>query len=121
MCRQKMDGPYDNRILLISPTNLIAALKLIADLWKREQQNRNALAIAERGAKMYDKFVGFVQNLKEVGDQLEKVKNRYDDAYKQLSTGNDNLIQQATKLKELGLKNKKELPAGLSASADDLG
>ena len=112
---------YDKRILLISPTNLIAALKLIADLWKREQQNRNALAIAERGAKMFDKFVGFVQNLKEVGDQLEKVKNRYDDAYKQLSTGNDNLIQQATKLKELGLKNKKELPAGLSASADDLG
>ncbi len=101
---------YDKRILLLSPTNLITSLKLIVDLWKREYQNQNALEIAERGAKLYDKFVGFVTNLDGVGEGLKKAQEKYDDAFKQLSTGNDNLVSQATKLKNLGLKTKKELP-----------
>jgi DNA recombination protein RmuC len=105
---------YDKRILLISPTNLIAALKLIVDLWKREYQNQNAQAIAERGAKMYDKFVGFVNNLSNVGKQLENASEAYNEAYKQLTTGNDNLVAQATKLKNLGIKIKKEIPSGIS-------
>lgn len=101
---------YDKRILLSSPTNLITALKLIADLWKREYQNLNAKEIADRGAKLYDKFVGFVANLADLGDYLERAQGKYSEAYKQLSTGNDNLVIQATKLKSLGLKTKKELP-----------
>lgn len=101
---------YDKRILLLSPTNLITSLKLIVDLWKREYQNQNALEIAERGAKLYDKFVGFVSNLEDVGEHLDKAQGKYTEAYKQLSTGNDNLVLQATKLKALGLKTKKELP-----------
>jgi DNA recombination protein RmuC len=101
---------YDKRILLLSPTNLITSLKLIVDLWKREYQNQNALEIAERGAKLYDKFVGFVANLEGVGEHLDKAQEKYSGAYKQLSTGNDNLVLQATKLKALGLKTKKELP-----------
>jgi DNA recombination protein RmuC len=100
---------YDKRILLLNPTNLITSLKLIVDLWKREYQNQNALAIAERGAKLYDKFVGFVQNLEGVGDHISKAQNKYSEAYKQLNTGNDNLVLQATKLKNLGIKTKKEL------------
>ncbi len=100
---------YDKRILLLSPTNLITSLKLIVDLWKREYQNQNAIEIAERGAKLYDKFVGFVASLDDVGDHLEKAQGKYAEAYKQLSTGNDNLVLQATKLKGLGLKTKKEL------------
>ena len=100
---------YDKRILLINPTNLIISLKLIVDLWKREYQNRNAQDIAERGAKLYDKFVGFVKNLEEVGKYIGKAKDAYDDTYRQLSTGNDNLVIQADKLKKLGLKTKKEL------------
>jgi len=104
---------YDKRILLLSPTNLITSLKLIADLWKREYQNLNANEIAERGAKLYDKFVGFITNLEDVGDHLQKAQNKYGEAYKQLSTGNDNLVLQATKLKELGLKTKKSMPEGL--------
>lgn len=104
---------YDKRILLLSPTNLITSLKLIADLWKREYQNQNANEIAERGAKLYDKFVGFVSNLQDVGDHLQKAQNKYGEAYKQLSTGNDNLVTQATKLKDLGLKTKKHLPGQL--------
>jgi DNA recombination protein RmuC len=100
---------YDRRILLLSPTNLITSLKLIVDLWKREYQNQNALEIAERGAKLYDKFVGFVSNLDDVGEHLTKAQSKYAEAYRQLSTGNDNLVLQATKLKGLGLKTKKEL------------
>lgn len=100
---------YDKRILLVNPTNLIVSLKLVADLWKREYQNKNAQEIADRGAKMYDKFVGFVENLSEVGKHLDKSKEAYTNSLKQLSTGNDNLVLQATKLKNLGLKNKKEL------------
>lgn len=102
---------YDRRILLQSPTNLITSLKLIVDLWKREYQNRNSLEIADRGAKLYNKFVGFVDNLKKVGDSLNKAHQNYDEAYKQLTIGNDNLVLQATKLKNLGLKTKKELSA----------
>lgn len=100
---------YEKRILLINPTNLIISLKLIVDLWKREYQNKNAQDIAERGAKMYDKFVGFVNNLEEVGKHIDKAKESYNISYKQLSTGNDNLVHQADKLRKLGLKTKKEL------------
>ncbi|MCG2792969.1 MAG: DNA recombination protein RmuC [Weeksellaceae bacterium] len=104
---------YDKRILLLSPTNLITSLKLIEDLWKREHQNRNAMDIADRGAKLYDKFVGFVENLERIGKNIDQAKNSYTDAYKQLSSGNDNLIAQTQKLKNLGIKNKKNLPSGL--------
>ena len=108
---------YDKRILLLSPTNLITSLKLIVDLWKREYQNQNALEIAERGAKLYDKFYAFVSNLKDVGGHLDKAQVKYGEAFKQLYTGNDNLVLQATKLKELGLKTKKNIPdIGLPAT-----
>lgn len=104
---------YERRILLLNPSNLITSLKLIADLWKREYQNRNSVEIAERGARLYDKFVGFVDNLEKVGRNLDQAKNVYNDAYKQLHTGNDNLVIQTQKLKSLGIKNKKDLPQSL--------
>jgi DNA recombination protein RmuC len=108
---------YDKRILLMNPTNLIISLKLIVDLWKREYQNQNAIAIADRGAKLYDKFVGFVDNLEKVGKHLDSAQTSYQNAHKQLSVGNDNLVLQANKLKELGVKNKKELSKELSNEA----
>jgi DNA recombination protein RmuC len=104
---------YEKRILLLNPSNLITSLKLIADLWKREYQNRNSMEIADRGAKLYDKFAGFIENLEKVGKNIDQAKNVYNDAFKQLSTGNDNLISQTQKLKSLGIKNKKELPQSL--------
>ncbi|KMQ68283.1 recombinase RmuC [Chryseobacterium sp. FH2] len=104
---------YERRVLLLNPSNLITSLKLIADLWKREYQNRNSMEIAERGAKLYDKFVGFVDNLEKVGKNLDQAKNTYNEAYKQLSTGNDNLVIQTQKLKSLGIKNKKDLPQSM--------
>ena len=108
---------YEKRILLLNPSNLITSLKLVADLWKREQQNLNANEIAERGAKLYDKFVGFVDNLNKVGDSIDKAQKSYTDAYKQLSSGNDNLVRQTEKLKALGIKNKKELNQKLVESS----
>ncbi len=109
---------YQKRILLISPTNLITSLKLIADLWKREYQNRNAIAIADRGALLYDKFVGFVNDMKEIGTQIDKTQKAYDGAFKKLSEGRGNLISQATQLKDLGVKNKNNLPKELEEKAN---
>jgi DNA recombination protein RmuC len=100
---------YDKRILLMNPTNLITSLKLIVDLWKREYQNRNSVAIAERGALLYDKFASFVESLKTVGGKLEDATKFYEKAYGQLATGPGNLMRQAEELKKLGVKSKKAL------------
>lgn len=104
---------YERRVLLLNPSNLITSLKLIADLWKREYQNRNSMEIASQGAKLYDKFVGFVENLDKVGKNIDQAKTSFTDAYKQLYTGNDNLVRQTEKLKKLGIKNKKDIPQSL--------
>lgn len=104
------DYAYRKRILLISPTNLIASLKVVADLWKREAQSRNAQEIAKRGAILYDKFAGFVETLQEVGKNIDRTQKSYDKAFTQLKDGNGNLIRQAEMLKELGVKPQKDLP-----------
>ena len=104
---------YGKKILLISPTNMIAALKLIVDLWKREYQNQNAIDIAERGAALYDKFVNFVDSMSKIDRSLHAARENYDSAFKQLSSGRGNLIGQAEKLRELGVKAKKTLPPSL--------
>ena len=101
---------YKKRVILISPTNLIAAIKLISEIWKKEEQNKNAVAIAERGAAMYDKFVGFVENLVDIGDHIGRSQKSYEDAMKQLKDGSGNLIGQAEKLRKLGVQGKKVLP-----------
>jgi DNA recombination protein RmuC len=104
---------YNKRVILISPTNLITALKLVSDLWKREYQNRNAQEIADRGAALYEKFVGFVDNLTDIGENIKKSQKSYDAALGQLKDGRGNLISQAEKLKELGVKPKKNIPVSL--------
>ena len=109
---------YVKRILLISPTNLIAALKLIADLWKIDYQNRNSLEIAEQGAKLYDKFVTFVETLQDVGKHIEKTHDSYTEAMKLLKDGRGNLIGQAHRLKELKVKAKKSIPSALLSELD---
>ncbi|MCF6364843.1 MAG: DNA recombination protein RmuC [Bacteroidales bacterium] len=101
---------YKKKILLISPTNLITALKLVKDLWKREDQNRNAFEIAERGGRLYDKFVSFIENLEDIGKNINKANDSYENALKQLKTGKGNIIGQVEKLKELGVKTQKSIP-----------
>ncbi len=111
---------YDKKILLMSPTNLIAALKLIVDLWKREYQSRHAQEIADRGSALYDKFVNFVASLDEVGTSLERAAKSYNNAYGQLKSGRGNLIRQAEMLRELGVKSKKTLPKSLVDKATEI-
>ncbi|WP_428400346.1 DNA recombination protein RmuC [Niabella insulamsoli] len=109
---------YDRRILLISPTNLIAALKLLADLWKRERNERNSMDIANRALKMYEKLVGFSENLDAVGRYMDNAKNKYDDAVNQLHKGKDNFFAQAGKMKQLLNYNK---PKDFTQAKLDLG
>ena len=110
---------YERRILLLNPSNLITSLKLIADLWKREYQSQNVKEIAERGGKLYDKFVLFLENLEKVGKNIEQARNTYQETYKQLYTGNDNIIRQTQKLKDLGSSAKKEIPKGLIDNSEN--
>ncbi len=110
---------YEKKILLISSTNLIAALKLIVDLWKREYQNRNAIEIAERGASLYDKFVNFVDSLTDIEIHLDRARRSYENAYGQLKAGRGNLIGQTEKLRELGVKAKKVLPPSLLSNLEE--
>ena len=102
---------YEKKVLLLSPTNLIAALKLVADLWQRDKQTRNAIDIAEEGGKLYDKFAGFVDDMEKIGKSLNTTAMAYTDAMKKLKTGNGNLIGRVEKLKVMGVKAKKNLPA----------
>ncbi len=102
---------YKKRVLLISPTNLIAALKLVADLWNRDKQNKNAEEIAKRGGLLHDKFVSFVESLKEIGTNITKTEKSYQKAFGQLTDGSGNIIGQVKKLKELGAKAQKTLPS----------
>jgi DNA recombination protein RmuC len=109
---------YHKHIILLSPTNLIAYLKLISDVWKREDQNQNAEEIARQAASLYDKFEGFVNDLLNIGKKMEGAKSDYENAMKKLSTGNGNLVKSAEKLKQLGVKPKKSLPNALLERAN---
>ncbi len=112
---------YRKRVLLLSPANLIVSLKLTADLWSREYQNRNALEIAERGAKLYDKCVSFLESFTSVGESIRKTQDVYEQAFSRLKSGNGNLIAQTMKLKELGVKSRKgskEIPQELADGAE---
>ena len=112
---------YSRHVILVSPTNLIAFLKLISDLWKRDNLSQNALKISEAGAKLYDKLVGFVDNLEKVGKNIELAQKSYTDAFSQLYTGRGNLIKRAEDLKNMGLQNKinKSLPQNMIDTSEN--
>lgn len=100
---------YKKKVLLISPTNLITSLKIVADLWTREKQNKNVEDIIARGEKLYEKCRTFLETLMKIEKGLAVASTAYDDAYK-LLVGNGGVVRQAEMLKELGVKSKKELP-----------
>ncbi|MEO5890289.1 MAG: DNA recombination protein RmuC [Ferruginibacter sp.] len=101
---------YDKRIMLVSATNLLAVLKIIADLWRVEQQNRHAIEIADKAGGLYDKFAGFIENLEQVGKKLQDAQQSYDSAFRQLSTGRGNIIGKIEELKKMGANANKQLP-----------
>jgi DNA recombination protein RmuC len=99
---------YDRKVIVSSPTNLFALLKLVDDLWKRNDQSKNTADIVTYGTKLYEQLVAFVTALEGVGQSLEKAQSQYDEAYKRLCTGNDNIIRSGERLKKLGLPTKKQ-------------
>ena len=110
---------YDRRILLISPTNLIAALRMIANLWRVEYQNKNAMEIARQSGELYDKFTGFLEDLQDVGAKIDATRKVYDASMNKLSTGKGNLIRRVENIKSLGAKAGKEIPKSLLDKAEE--
>lgn len=104
---------FSRNVLLVSPSTLLANLRTIAYIWRQEQQNRNALEIARQCAKLYDKFVGFIDDLEDIGKKLGQTQKSYDDAKSKLVSGRGNLIRQAEQVKNLGVKPTRNLPARL--------
>lgn len=100
---------YTQNIVIVSPSTLIATLRTIANIWKNEYQNRNALEIARQGGDLYDKFVNFTEDLIKVGQSLDGTQRVYKEAMKKLYEGRGNLIARAEKIKELGAKTSKSL------------
>ncbi len=107
------DYAYSRKVVLMSPTNLIAALRMALDLWNREYQAQNIRAIVKQGSLLYDKFVGFSKNFIQIGRELKSAQNAYDLALGQLSEGKGNLVSQVERLRELGLTPKNKIPAEL--------
>jgi len=99
----------DHQIMLVSPTNLLVALRTIHNIWQYEYQNRNAEKIAIEAAKLYDKFVGFIDDLEKVGSSLQTLDNRYQDAMKKLSSGRGNLVSRIEKFREMGVQTSKRI------------
>ncbi len=102
---------YNKRVIISSPTNLFALLKLVDDLWKRNAQSKNTADIVTYGTKLYDQLVNFTTSLEGVGAALDLAKDKYADAYKRLRTGNDNIIRSGERLRKLGLPTKKRQSA----------
>jgi len=106
-------------IVLVCPSTLMATLRTVAHLWRQDHQNRNALEIAKQCGSLYDKFVGFVDDLEKLGQRLDQAQTSYHDAFNKLKTGKGNLIRSAEKVRELGVKPSKNLPTPLIESSTD--
>nr|WP_099032967.1 DNA recombination protein RmuC [Lacimicrobium alkaliphilum] len=106
----------DNNIMLVSPTNLLVALRTINNIWQYEYQNQNAKVIADKAARLYDKFVGFVEDLEGLGNSLQTVQKKYDGAMNKLSEGRGNLVRRVEEFKSLGVQSSKKLSAKMLES-----
>ena len=106
-------------IVLVCPSTLMATLRTVAHLWRQDHQNNNALEIARQCGALYDKFVGFVDDMEKLGQRIDQAQTSYHDAFSKLKTGKGNLIRTAEKVRELGVKPSKTLPTGLLDSSSD--
>ena len=108
---------WEKNVLLVSPSTLLFVVRTVAHLWRQEQQTQNAQEIAKRGAELYDKFVGFIEDLDGVGTRLAQAHAAYEGARKKLSEGRGNVVRQAEMLRDLGVKPAKNLPQELVQAA----
>ncbi len=118
--QQLWNYAYKKHVILLSPTNLIAYLKLISDVWKRDTHNKNAAEIARQAGALYDKFDGFVSDLLKIGKKMDDAKGDYENAMKKLSSGRGNLVGSVQKLKQLGARATKQLPETLLERANEV-
>ena len=110
---------FERKIVLVTSSTLMATIKTVANLWKLEKQNKHAHDIARRAGLLYDKFVGFLTSIEDVGKALGKASEAHDKAVSQLSTGPGNLVGQVEKLKAMGIRTKKELPGTFARELED--
>lgn len=97
---------WDRKVVIVSPTTLLATLRTIASIWKVDRQNKNVFEIAEEAGALYDKFVGFLTDMENIGKHINSTQKAHDDAFKKLQYGNGNLIGKVEKIKKLGAKTK---------------
>ncbi len=102
------------KIVIVSPSTLLATLLTISSIWKQKNQTKNALEIADQSGKLLEKFYGFVEDLKKLGKKLAEAQSSYDDSWKKLKSGPGNLIKKSEDIKKLGIVTKKSLPDELS-------
>lgn len=110
---------FEKNIVIVSPTTLLATLRTISSLWKQEKQNRNAIEIAKQSGELYDKFVGFMEDLVSIGNNLKQTKDNYDKSMNKLIEGRGNLVKRVENIKQLGAKATKSLPNSLLDRAED--
>jgi DNA recombination protein RmuC len=104
---------WDKKIVIVCPATLFATLKTIASVWRLELQNRHAQEIARQGGGLYDKIVGFVEEMQELGGKINATRKVYDDAFSKLSDGTGSILKRTQNLRALGIKSSKNLPKGL--------
>lgn len=109
----------DNNIMLVSPTNLLVALRTVNNIWQYEYQNRNAQVIANEATKLYDKFVGFIDDMQKVGNAIDSVRKHYDGAMNKLSTGRGNLVGRVENFRKLGVQSAKQIDRKLLNDSDN--
>jgi len=110
---------WERKVVIVSPSTLLATLRTVASVWKQERQTKNAAEIARQAGAMYDKFVIFLEDLEKIGRALDTGKKTYDDAINKLNTGKGNLIRRSEKLRELGAKISKHIPEQYLDEDDD--
>lgn len=108
---------WERRIVIVSPTTLLATMRTVASMWKMDKQSQHAFQIAEESGKLYDKFKLFMDDMVKVGNQLNSTKNSYEDAMKKLVTGRGNLVNQAEKIREMGAKNTRRIDEKITQRA----
>lgn len=101
---------WDLKVVLVSPSTLLATLRTIASIWQQENQTRNAMEIARQGGALYDKFVGFISDMEKMGKSISNSQSTYNDAMSKLHTGSGNLVSRVESIKKLGAKTTKDLP-----------
>jgi DNA recombination protein RmuC len=110
---------WDLKIVIVSPTTLLATLRTIASIWKQERQTKNALEIAKQSGALYDKFVGFLEDLDKIGKSIDASKSAYEDALNKLKTGRGNLISRVINIQKLGAQTQKQIPEKFKLDNED--